>query len=149
MAKISMNGDIVTMTQETTVLDGVKVELRQQYNFTNTPKATLIQWATANRVIAWRAHNDVKNLAPDAIRALPTVIDCSVEFESSRVPKARNPFLEQLDAISTQTGIPVARLVAMAEAEATKMTKTPERDLIADMVDEDITVYAGDVERLK
>lgn len=121
MAKISMNGDIVTMIQTTTVRDDVKVELKQQYNFTNTPKATLIQWATANRVIAWRAHNDVKGLTESEVRALPTDIDCSVEFETTRVPKAKNPFIAQMEAISTATGISMSELMRLAEAEAMKM----------------------------
>lgn len=115
MAKISIHGEIVTMTQSTKVLGDVSVELTQRYDFTNTPKATLIQWATANRVIAWRAHNDVKNLTPEAIRALPTDIDCSMEFESARKPKVENPLLTVLKATAEKMGItPEALLMQMS-----------------------------------
>lgn len=123
MAKISIHNDIVTMTQSTKVMGNVSVELTQKYDFTNTPKATLIQWATANRVIAWRAHNDVKNLTPEAIRALPTDIDCSCEFESARKPKVKDPFITQMEEISMKTGVSMQRLLDMAAIEAAKVAK--------------------------
>lgn len=105
MAKISIHNDVVTMTQSTKVKGDVSVELTQQYDFTDTPKATLIQWATANRVIAWRAHNDVKNLTPEEIRALPTTIDCTTEFDSARKPKVENPLLVLLREQAAKLGI--------------------------------------------
>lgn len=112
MAKISIHNDVVTMTQGTKVKGNISVELVQRYDFTNTPKATLIQWATANRVIAWRAHNDVKELTPDAIRALPTDIDCSCEFESARKPKVENPLLVLLKEQAAKLGITPEALLA-------------------------------------
>lgn len=112
MAKISIHGDVVTMVQSTKVKGDISVELTQEYDFTNTPKATLIQWATANRVIAWRAHNDVKNLTPDAIRALPTDIDCSCDFESARKPKVEDPLLVMLWAQANKLGITPETLLA-------------------------------------
>lgn len=123
MSKISIHGDVVTMIQSTKVQGDVSVELTQEYDFTNTPKATLIQWATANRVIAWRAHNDVKELTSEQIRALPTDIDCTTEFESARRPRVENPFMAELNAISVKTGISMEKLIAMAAIEAEKVRK--------------------------
>lgn len=112
MAKISIHNDVVRMTQSTKVKGDISVELTQEYDFTNTPRATLIQWATANRVIAWRAHNDVKNLTVEAIRALSTIIDCTMEFESARKPKVENPLLTLLKEQATKLGITPETLLA-------------------------------------
>lgn len=120
MAKISIHGDVVTMVQSTKVKGGVDVELTQTYDFTNTPKATLIQWATANRVIAWRAHNDVKELTVEAINALDTNIDCSTEFESTRKPKVENPLLTVLKAKAIEMGITPEALLAQLSNTAIK-----------------------------
>lgn len=121
MAKISIHGDVVTMVQSTKVKGDVSVELTQEYDFTNTPKATLIQWATANRVIAWRAHNDVKELTQEQILALPTTIDCSAEFESTRKVRVENPLLTVLKARASELGITPEALLAQLSNTAVKL----------------------------
>lgn len=128
MAKISIHGDVVTMVQSTKVKDGIDVELTQRYDFTDTPKTTLIQWATANRVIAWRAHNDVKNINVNEIKALPTDIDCSTEFETTRKVRVENPFMMELKAISVKTGVPMDKLLQLAAMEAAKVVNNNTND---------------------
>lgn len=132
MAKISIHNDVVRITQSTKVKGNISVELTQEYDFTNTPKATLIQWATANRVIAWRAHNNVKSLTIEDIRALPTIIDCTEEFESARKPKVKDPFTAQMEEISVKTGVSMTRLLEIAAIEAAKVmaVKMPVDELI-------------------
>lgn len=115
MAKISIQGDIVTVTQSTKTINGINVELTQNYDFTNTSKHQLMQWAAANRVIAWRAHNDVKNLTERQTRELPTDIDCTMEFESVRKPKAENTLLYILKEQAARLGITPEALLAQME----------------------------------
>ena len=100
---------VVTIEQETKGVNG-KVTLHQVYDFSKTTRNQMIQWAVANRIIAWRAYNDVKSRTIEQLSALSTDIDCTENFESTRRVKVDDPFMTLLREKAVILGITVEEM---------------------------------------
>ena len=126
MAKLSIEGTIVTITHNTRCEDTEKAlqgekqstpEFTHNFDFTDCTEEQILTWACENRLIAWRSKHKPVNMNEADVRELPTVINCATDFIRERKSKKEDPALALLRSIAAEKGVSMEDLLSQLKEE--------------------------------
>lgn len=84
---------------------------KHTFDFSNVSKEQMLQWLADNRIIAWRSHNNVKDLTENEVRALPTTIDVSVDF-AKKARGGKTALVKSIEALAAASDMSIEEFIA-------------------------------------
>lgn len=117
---INVEDMTVKVTHKTTCADTPKQligeertvpEFTTTFDFSNTDMSVMLQWLADNRIIAWRAHNKVKDMSEVEVRAMDSTIDCSTFF-AKKARSGKTALVKSIEALAEAANMTVEEFIA-------------------------------------
>lgn len=90
------------------------------FDFSNVKQEQILQWLADNRIIAWRSHNNVKDLTKKEVRALPSTIDVAVDF-AKKARGGKTALVKSIETLAESAGMTVEEFILDLQSKQVKV----------------------------